>query len=77
MRQASLPVPNESFEFAGDSLRVAFMILPGTEAGQGSSQILLQGTLEDLLLDIVKDKSTLECVGFSCVMVVSTLQFVI
>ena len=62
LRQASLPIPNESFEFTGSSPRVAFMILPGFETGAGASQILLQGTLEDLCLEILKDRSNLECV---------------
>jgi hypothetical protein len=62
LRQASLPIPNESFEFTGTSPRVAFMILPGFGTGAGASQVLLQGTLEDLCLDILKDKSNLECV---------------
>jgi len=62
LRRASLPIPNESFEFTGSSPQVAFMILPGFGTGAGPSQVLLQGTLEDLCLEILKDKSNLECV---------------
>jgi hypothetical protein len=62
LRQASLTVPNESYKFAGNSPRVAFIILPGIETNQGDSHTLLPGTLEDLLLEIAKDKTTFECV---------------
>ncbi|MFH1075374.1 MAG: DUF3226 domain-containing protein [Pseudomonadota bacterium] len=62
LRQASFPVPNDSFQLVGDSPRVAFMLLPGCEADDTASQTLLPGTLEDLCLEIVKDNSTFECV---------------
>jgi hypothetical protein len=60
--RASLPVPNEPFEFAGNSPRVAFMIMPGFNGSQSASPALLAGTLEDLLLEIAKDQSTFSCV---------------
>jgi len=62
LQQASLAVPGDSFQFAGNSLRVAFMIFPGFETGDNGSHNLLPGTLEDLCWEIVKDNSTFECV---------------
>jgi hypothetical protein len=62
LAQASLPVPNEPYEFISGYRRVAFMILPGFEQFQDVYQTLLPGTLEDLLLNIAQDKSTFGCV---------------
>ncbi len=62
LKQASLEVPIGSFQFAGNSPRVAFMILPGFGANDNAKQSLLSGTLEDLCLKILKDNSTLPCV---------------
>ncbi|MDD2366901.1 MAG: hypothetical protein PHN84_12115 [Desulfuromonadaceae bacterium] len=52
LQLAALPVPNNPFEYVGNSLRVAFMIFPGYE-----NQTLTVGTLEDLCLEIIKDRS--------------------
>jgi len=57
LKQASLPIPENPFEFTGDNLRTAFMIFPGSV-----DQVLPPGALEDLCLDIVKDGSTFDCV---------------
>lgn len=64
LKQASLPVPGNSFEFTNKTPRVAFMIFPGFGADDASvdQNSLLNGTLEDLCLNIVKDCSTFECV---------------
>jgi hypothetical protein len=62
LQEAALPVPGNSFEFVGDTPRVAFMIFPGFDAESGNQDSLLAGTLEDLCLEIVKDGSTFECV---------------
>lgn len=56
--QASLPVPQNPFEFTGgDGIRTAFLIFPGYV-----DQTLTPGTLEDLCLELVKDCSTFGCV---------------
>jgi hypothetical protein len=57
LKQASLPIPENPFEFTGDNFRTAFMIFPGYDG-----VTLQSGTLEDLCLDIVKDCSTFDCV---------------
>lgn len=62
LQQANLPVPSNSFEFAGSSPRVAFMIFPGATTDVDGNIMLSPGTLEDLCLEIVKDCSTFECV---------------
>ncbi|WP_298273236.1 DUF3226 domain-containing protein [Geobacter sp.] len=62
LQQAALPVPGNSFEFVGNTPRVAFMIFPGLAAQSDNQNNLLPGTLEDLCLEIVKDGSTFECV---------------
>jgi hypothetical protein len=56
-KQANLSVPGEPFEFVGNSPRTAFMILPGHDG-----PTLQPGTLEDLCLSIVKDRSIFNCV---------------
>jgi len=55
--KASLPIPGNPFEFTGDDIKTAFMIFPGFEG-----QNLRSGTLEDLCLEIAKDRSTFDCV---------------
>ena len=61
LRKAKLPVPANPFEFIGDIPRVAFMIFPGFLPDEHDSKLSV-GTLEDLCLEIVKDKTIFDCV---------------
>ena len=57
LKQTSLSIPENPFEFTGNAPKIAFVIFPGFD-GAG----LQSGTLEDLCLDIVKDCSAFDCV---------------
>lgn len=58
-----LAVPSNPFEFSGGKPRVAFMLFPGypVTTTEGRKE-LREGALEDLCIEIVKDKSILHCV---------------
>ncbi len=60
---AVLAVPSNPFEFSSGKPRVAFMLLPGyaVSAATGKKD-LRDGALEDLCIEIVKDKSIFHCV---------------
>jgi hypothetical protein len=62
LRKMGLPVPANSFEFAGTAPRVAYVLFPGFQTDAKGKTTLSTGTLEDLCLEIVKDNRTFECV---------------
>ncbi|MEK6725696.1 MAG: DUF3226 domain-containing protein [Deltaproteobacteria bacterium] len=63
LKNANLSVPGKPCEFAGNAPKVAYVVFPGfTEDAEGN-QSLLDGTLEDLCLELVKEDEIFECVN--------------
>lgn len=63
LRNANLSVLGKPCEFAGNAPKVAYVVFPGfTEDAEGN-QSLLDGTLEDLCLELVKEDEIFECVN--------------
>ncbi|MBF0496521.1 MAG: hypothetical protein HQK58_08100 [Deltaproteobacteria bacterium] len=61
LKAAGLPQPAEPFVFTSELPKVAIIIMPGYDT-TSSTPTLRPGALEDLCLEIVKEKSVLECV---------------
>lgn len=63
LRNANLSVPGKPCEFAGNAPKVAYVVFPGFTEDADGNQSLLDGTLEDLCLELVKEDEIFECVN--------------
>lgn len=62
LKNEELPIPNKPCEFAGSSLRVAYIIFPEIGKDANGNDSISSGTLEDLCLRIVENDPIFECV---------------